>query len=120
MDGYAWVENPELAATHFLSPGTKLDISEFHEHLVADSALIGFRLALLPSLHSDRVQSPVLVLAGEKDALFSVAEERKTAEALDAKFMVFPGQAHNLMMEPEWQQVADVIDDWITNELQLP
>ena len=42
------------------------------------------------------------------------------AEALNAKLIVFPGQAHNLMMEPGWQQVADTIDAWVTNELGLP
>ena len=75
---------------------------------------------LSPSLHPEKVRSPVLVLAAENDALFSVAEERRTAEALNAKLIVFPEQAHNLMMEPAWQQVADMIDAWVTNELGLP
>jgi pimeloyl-ACP methyl ester carboxylesterase len=120
MNAYAWVETPELAAAHFLSSDTAIDVHEFHARLVPESFCVGLRLTLSPSLHPEKVRSPVLVLAAENDALFSVAEERRTAEALNAKLVVFPGQAHNLMMEPAWKQVADTIDAWVTNELGLP
>lgn len=117
MDGYALVETPELAAAHLLSVGTSMDLQDFHFHLVPESirALISI---LAPSLHPERVSSPVLVLAGGKDALISLEEGRMTARALNAKFVLFPEQAHNLMMGPEWRQVASVIHSWVTKELQ--
>lgn len=117
MDGYALVETPDLAAVHLLSADTSIDLQDFHSHLVPES-IRAFLSILSPSLHPEKVSSPVLVLAGGKDALLSLEEERMTASALNAKFVVFPGQAHNLMMEPAWRQVADAIDAWVTNELR--
>jgi hypothetical protein len=52
--------------------------------------------------------------------VFTINEENATAVKYDAKNIVINGQAHNLMMESAWQQVADVIDNWITDELKLP
>ena len=75
---------------------------------------------MFPFAKLNKTASPVLVLAGEKDVIFTLAEEKATAEKYKAECIVFKGQAHNLMLEPAWQQVADTIDEWITNQLKLP
>jgi alpha-beta hydrolase superfamily lysophospholipase len=61
----------------------------------------------------DRVKTPMLVLAAEQDRVFSVAEEQATAQAYGTAAVVFPDMAHDMMLEANWQQVADWILGWL-------
>jgi pimeloyl-ACP methyl ester carboxylesterase len=56
---------------------------------------------------------PVLVLGGEKDAFFPPGAIESTARVYGVKAEIFPGMAHAMMLEPEWQSVADRIIDWL-------
>jgi len=119
LDSYRWVGTPELARELFFGPETTVDAPRFHEQLVHESTTAGLQLAL-PFAGLNDIPSPVLVLAGERDAVFTLAEEKKTAAKYHAKFVTFKGQGHDLMLEPAWQQVADTVDRWIVDELKLP
>jgi pimeloyl-ACP methyl ester carboxylesterase len=113
---YDWVETPEIAQDLFLNPITETDIVAFQKQLVREA----FILPLMFSFAKvNPKKSPVFVIAGENDIVFSVKEEIGTAKKYSAKTIVIKGQAHNLMMESAWKQVADVIDGWITDELKL-
>ncbi len=61
------------------------------------------------------VRSPVLVLGAERDTCFSVAEVRATAEAYETEAEIFPGMAHDMMLEPGWAAVAERIHAWLQN-----
>ena len=115
---YDWEKTPELAQDLFLNSITEIDVGTFQKQLVRET------INIFPYLFSfakvNPIKSPVLVIAGEKDAIFTLDEEKITAEKYGAKSIVINGQAHNLMMESAWKQVADVIDNWITHELELP
>lgn len=50
-------------------------------------------------------RTPMLVVAGGKDAIFTVEEEKQTAAAYGAELRLFADQAHNLMAEPRWREV---------------
>jgi hypothetical protein len=50
----------------------------------------------------------------ESDACFSQDEVRKTARAYGTEAEFFPDMGHNMMLEPEWQAVAERIDSWLT------
>ncbi len=115
---YDWVKTPELAHDLFLNSKTEIDIVAFQKKLVRETAN-GLPL-MVPFAKVNPAKSPVFVIAGEKDAIFTVDEEKITAEKYGAKYIVIEGQAHNLMMESAWKQVADLIDNWITRELGLP
>ncbi len=56
---------------------------------------------------------PMLVLGGEKDALFTQRMVQATARAYGVEAEIFPDMAHMMMLEPGWQQVADRINSWI-------
>lgn len=118
-NGYAMVEKPEMAARFFLSRETQMDIGAFHARLVPESATVSMRVLKPVLLCPEKVKSPVLVVAGGKDFTISVDEQRRTAKALGAKFAVIPEGSHNLMMEPGWQNAANIIDSWIINDLKL-
>ena len=115
---YDWKKTPKLAQDLLLNSKTEIDVATFQKQLVRETVNV------FPFLFSfakvNPIKSPVLVIAGEKDALFTVDEEKITAEKYGAKYIIIDGQAHNLMMESAWKQVADLIDNWITHELGLP
>lgn len=58
------------------------------------------------------VKSPILVLAAKGDAVFSVAEEQKTALAYGTQAEIFE-MAHDMMLEPGWEKVAARIAEWV-------
>lgn len=59
-----------------------------------------------------RVRSPLLVLGATNDRAISVGEVEATARAYGTTAEFFP-LAHDMMLEPGWQAVADRIMDWL-------
>jgi alpha-beta hydrolase superfamily lysophospholipase len=62
---------------------------------------------------AENVKTPILLLAGEKDAVVPVEPLRKSAAHYNAEFRVIPGAGHNLMMEKSYQETAGQIHDWL-------
>lgn len=56
---------------------------------------------------------PVVVVAGEKDTLFSVASQQATARRYGAQCHVVKDAPHDLMLASQWQQAADLFIEWI-------
>lgn len=117
MNMYESVKTPELARELFLNPETEIDVAAFQKQLVGES--FGAQRLMFPFTKVNAEKSPVLVIAAEKDAFFTLEEEKKTAEKYGAKFVIIKGQSHNLMMESAWKETADVVAGWL-RELNLP
>jgi pimeloyl-ACP methyl ester carboxylesterase len=60
-----------------------------------------------------KVETPLLVLGAAKDASITVREVEATARAYGTQAEFFPDMAHDLMLEPGWQSVADRILSWL-------
>jgi alpha-beta hydrolase superfamily lysophospholipase len=75
-------------------------------------AALDIMLLALPN--PKRVKVPTLVLGAANDALFSVAEVALTAQAYHAETAIFADMAHDMMLEPNWQAVADQMLSWFT------
>jgi non-heme chloroperoxidase len=56
---------------------------------------------------------PMLWLAGEKDALFSLDQMRIGARLLGCRFEVVPRIGHALMLDDGWERVAQRLVEWI-------
>jgi pimeloyl-ACP methyl ester carboxylesterase len=80
------------------------------ESLLAIPDVIGLTMAL-PKV--ERIKTPILVLAAQNDAVFTVDEAQATARAYHAESEVFPDMAHDMMLEAGWQVVADRILVWL-------
>lgn len=119
LNFYEWVKTPKLAQELFLNKDTQIDIISFQKQLVGESAMVAVGL-LFPFAKVNPNESPMLFISGDKDAVFTLKEQDRTAKKYDSKNLVIENQAHNLMMESAWKQVADVIDNWLTYELALP
>jgi alpha-beta hydrolase superfamily lysophospholipase len=65
-----------------------------------------------------RIKMPLLVVGAENDALIAPRKIEKTARAFNADIKIFPNMAHDLMLERDWQTVADFMIDWLQNKVK--
>ena len=56
---------------------------------------------------------PMLVLGAGRDALFSLAEVKRTARTYRAELHMYPELAHAMMLETGWSLAARDIRDWV-------
>lgn len=114
MNLYPVVETPELARTFLLSANVEDDVLEaLHGRLQAESYRAYLEMLGLSLPHPKRVKAPVLVLGAANDFLFHPGDIEATARAYHTEAHIFPDMAHNMMVEPGWQEVAAVISDWL-------
>jgi pimeloyl-ACP methyl ester carboxylesterase len=66
----------------------------------------------LPRLHSMH-RPPLLIVGAEHDQLMPASMVEMTARSYGAKAEIFPGMGHGLMLERDWQVVAERIRDWL-------
>jgi alpha-beta hydrolase superfamily lysophospholipase len=55
----------------------------------------------------------MLVLGAERDAIITTEEVRSTAIAYRSEAEIFPGMCHDMMLEPDWREVAERIVGWL-------
>jgi alpha-beta hydrolase superfamily lysophospholipase len=113
------VNGPSKVVEQFFSGSSDVDFEAWEAQLVRESfgvLVTGlFRIADPAKVGG----TPMLVVAGGKDAIFTVEEEKQTAAAYGAELRLFADQAHNLMAEPRWREVADAIDEWLSNRARM-
>ena len=54
-----------------------------------------------------KVKTPILVLGASKDTVFSPAEVKATARAYNTTADIFNDMAHDMMLDPKWESVAE-------------
>jgi alpha-beta hydrolase superfamily lysophospholipase len=117
LNPWYMIGTPALAQDAFFSP--QLPSEEIARHfarLQPESFRIELDAIALNLPRSQQVKSPLLVLAAENDRVFTVAEEKKTAQAYGTTAVIFPNMAHDMMLESGWQQVADHIINWLATQ----
>jgi pimeloyl-ACP methyl ester carboxylesterase len=73
--------------------------------------LLGLNLA-----HPKRVETPLLILGAENDAVIAPSDVHATAQAYGVKAEMFPGMAHDMMLEAGWKPVAEWILGWLAEK----
>lgn len=63
-----------------------------------------------------RVETPILVLGAADDNLISPSEVEATARAYGTTAYLFPGIAHDMMLEDQWEPVAEHILMWLKEQ----
>jgi pimeloyl-ACP methyl ester carboxylesterase len=106
---------PELARESFFSQSIPdADVARWAAQLGEE--YIGkmvLDLLLLDLPKPNLVTTPLLVLGAEDDIIFTQQEVRATAAAYHTEADFFPKMAHDMMLEPEWADVAELIDAWL-------
>ena len=67
----------------------------------------------LSLVHTKFVNTPLLVIGAENDAVIKPWMVQRTAEKYGRTAEIFPGMAHDVMLEAGWEKVAKRILDWL-------
>jgi pimeloyl-ACP methyl ester carboxylesterase len=49
------------------------------------------------------INTPMLVLGAERDAIFTIDDVRRTAHAYGVEAEIFPAMGHDMMLDEGWQ-----------------
>jgi pimeloyl-ACP methyl ester carboxylesterase len=113
----AIVATPQLARDALFSSRMPADqVEAYFARLQDESFLVFLDMMFLRLPRPHRVKRvPMLVLDCSGDQQFTPAEVLATARAYHAESEVFRGMAHDMMLEPGWEGVANRIIDWLRN-----
>jgi alpha-beta hydrolase superfamily lysophospholipase len=78
-----------------------------------DESYLAFLSMILRRPRPARVTSPVLVLGGEADRIFTARQVRATAEAYGTNATIMAAMGHDLMLDDGWENVAETIRGWL-------
>jgi pimeloyl-ACP methyl ester carboxylesterase len=112
---YPLVGTPELSREAFFSSNLSHDkLMSYFSRLQDESyrAFLDMLVFRLPIPR--RVAAPILVLGAADDIIFQPYEVEATAKTYRTEAVIFPGMAHDLMLEMNWQMVADRIITWLS------
>ncbi len=121
LDASRIMSTPQLARRFLFTPGTpEVTVRRACDHIGGESMLAVVQTALdLPRPAAIRAQgAPLLLVTGADDGLFTLAEQRRTAQALGALFVPIDHAGHDLMLGPRWEAAACAIDDWLRVNFQ--
>ncbi|QWG15246.1 lysophospholipase [Bradyrhizobium sediminis] len=110
------VATPQLAREAFFSERmADEEVLRYWRNLQEESYR-GFMDMLALALPNPRkVATPLLVLGGAQDTVFHPSEVEATARAYHTEAEIFSDMAHDMMLEPRWQAVAERMLGWLTN-----
>jgi pimeloyl-ACP methyl ester carboxylesterase len=115
-DATPLIRTPKHAARLLISKHCIYTPRDLHAKLSPESNLIMFQHNPPFWKPLQRVRAPILCVAGEQDAVLSVASVKRTAAHYSADFILVPDAAHNLMMDAHYLQTADQIDQWLVKQ----
>jgi len=114
---YGLISTPDRARALFFSDGLDEELVRRYQAQMTDDSfrifleLMGFIRPDVKKICARRV--PMLVLRGDEDRSISWTYVSDTARTYGAEIQRFPGQAHDLMLEPGWEKVAEAIDSFV-------
>ncbi|MGB1582023.1 MAG: alpha/beta hydrolase [Nevskiales bacterium] len=114
---YPLMSTPEKVAEALYSQRlTKADIERYAAQVGDESYRAFLDMLGLGLPRPAEVTAPMLVLAAEKDAIFTVEQEMATARAYGTTAEVFPDMGHNMMLEPDWEKPAQRITQFLDEQ----
>jgi alpha-beta hydrolase superfamily lysophospholipase len=108
------VGTPALAREMLFTPETPQSIVDVTvARLQEESYRAYLDMVVFDRPRPARINVPVLVLAAERDRVFTVREAHATARAYRTKAEVFAGMGHDLLLDTGWEAVADRVESWV-------
>ena len=109
-----FISTLELFRLHFYTEGvSQTDLASLHAQTQDESFLAFLDMLFLNLPKVSKIKTPLLVLGGGLDYIFFPIDVHKTAVAYGTSAIIFENEAHNLFLEKNWQQTADVIAKFI-------
>jgi pimeloyl-ACP methyl ester carboxylesterase len=108
------VSTPALVRESLFSADLPQEKVETYAARLQDESYRAYIDALVLNLpRPKRVNTPVLVLGASEDFFFPPGEVKRTGRDYHTQAEIFPNMAHDMMLEPGWQAVADRILGWL-------
>ncbi len=112
-----FIATPQLARDAFFSkdlPDERL--LEYWKQMQDDSFVAFLDMVALDLPKPAKVKTPLLVLGVAQDNMIAPSEIEATARAYNAHCEIIPDAAHNSMLDPRWQRVAQRILIWLEKQ----
>jgi pimeloyl-ACP methyl ester carboxylesterase len=109
------IGTPQLTRDAFFSDSMPQEKVERYFKQMGDEAYLAYvDIVFLNLPRRKRIpRTPMLVMNGTADGIFTPGEARSTARAYGAELEIYPGMAHDLMLEEGWERVADRVITWL-------
>ena len=107
------VRNPKVAARALITDDAILSPEELHARLDIESALVLMQHNPPLWYPAKNPKTPILLLAGDKDAVVPFDGLKRSAAYYHADFIHVPEAGHNLMMEKSYKDTAQQINNWL-------
>ena len=92
-------------------------IEDYASRLQEDSFRAFLDMLIPHRPRPEQMPTPLLVLGAAKDGFILPGEVAATARGFGVKAEMFPGMAHDMMLEADWQMVADRIRTWLDGQV---
>ena len=104
------VDTPRMARSMLYDPDIDDDtVSRLQPMLQSESYMAYLDMLFVTRPRPQLVHSPVAIVMGTEDRLFSVKEARRLAGAYGIDPRIIDGAAHDLMVGPRWEQTAAAV-----------
>lgn len=114
LDMYQLIGRPRQTKWAFFSNEMSSELVEgFQQKMQNESFRVYLEMFFPRVKFNFHTQSPMLLLAGENDNIFSPKSEEKTAKRYGAEYKLFPEMAHDMMLDLRWKEVADTMIEWL-------
>ena len=111
---YPMVATPEDARwTLFSTNMPKKQLLRYYKKLDDESLRVFIDLLGLNLAHPKKIKTPLLILGAENDNSISPDQVHATAKAYGVQAQIFPNMAHDMMLEKDWECVAERILSWL-------
>lgn len=111
------IRTPSMAQEVFFSADMSEEKLTKYFYRMQDESYRAFLDTLILNLPRPKlVKTPMLVLGGGNDTVIYPTDVEATASAYGTKAEIFTGVAHAMMLEDNWQAVADRILEWFSEK----
>ncbi|MCL5068839.1 MAG: alpha/beta hydrolase, partial [Thaumarchaeota archaeon] len=112
---HPWGPPPiEISKELFFQGSDQSDVSKYYSLLCPESPRAVYE-ATRWTVHLDKsnMTMPKLVIGAEIDKLTPHEIEKNLADFYNAEYVYVSGKGHNLLLEPEWKETAEIIAKWL-------
>lgn len=117
LSAHPFVRSPKRAAQSFIGPGALYTPEELYQRLDRESGLLLLQHNPPFWFPKKDFKTPLLWMAGERDALITEKGARKSARLIGAEYICVPQAAHNLMVEASYIETANNVLNWLEEKL---
>ena len=111
---YPIIGKPSLTREAFFSENISPEKLDKYFRQMQDESYLAFLDMMVFNLpNPNKVNTDLLILGAQNDAIFYPSEIEATAAAYDRDCAIFSDMAHDMMLEDKWQDVADTILNWL-------